>query len=775
MKNMVWVAYVRRLCIVSLVSVCGQAVALPSRPLEYNVPVCIRAQEFNRSLAVRAQFTDIKGTAAAAPFELVAVADDSDAARDGSALLVFKSAAKPERVGTIQFNELCTIHAVKAGSGAWADKAGFLSKPRQLWTYPGSKWGNQKGPHYQPRVSDASEPKLKTNATHFAITSPQGKTGVINQNDPVYIVSRASGPANNRMMWVLNLDQDGVLPVLMSSDDPWGRDPKSGLDGDRRYKAGTMQIGTIDPTLLNDAGWADLARVVPQGVAKPGGNLVAGGKSFSYQPAILGKGAVQYSEQWKSDKPGTMWAKFKVRAQSDIMVHLSTQPKWMDAAGTYFILIGGYKNSRSQIRKGTQVVMEVDVAKGGDPAVLISGGLPANGSMWDDYWIEVEQHDANCVISMGKGSDVGQNVKMSWTDEQPLKFVQYLGLGGLETAVDFEKINMSGNDDTPRVPVGFKQIPGTMNAVALGLYEDKPFMLGINAKSTLWLWDSGSLKTTPWEEVEVKNSHGVKISQVVDVAAAADGATAIVSGKRRVYRLNREKGYWEIVPNKLNKKNKAMIDRIALGNNGTLIGLDKQLRNIYFFNKTEWVLLSEGEGLDIAAAFDGSIYALNTKHQLFVHDGKAWHRIESSFAFSMINALSKDELYGIVLDGKTHKTYVYSKGSWEPLQTADGAEAVGVKDIMALPSNPSCMALLDQQGNIFYRGQQAAKLGDVKAGVLTIVVEEKAKAADKIPVRKGIPLKSKPAPVKPAHLLPKSSAKITAPVAVSVPVVGDKK
>lgn len=694
------------------------------KPLEYNVPVSIRSQQFNRSLVVRAEFADLKPDGAALPFELVAVTDDHVAAKDGSAFVVFKAAADPKRRGPIQYNEICTIEAIKAGGGAWADKVGFFSKRRLMWTFPGSKWGDKDGVHYQIRVSDDTEPALKTEATSFAITSPAGKTGDVLQSDPVYLVSRTPGLSNNRMVWVLNLDQKGVLPVLVSSDDPWGRDPKSGTGGDRRPEAGKFLISEIDTQLLNDEGWRDLARITQEGIAKPGGKYMPGKRSFHYAPAVFGRGMASYHDQWKAEQPANLWVKWRARAKSDVMLHVSTQPKWMDAAGTYFILFGGYKNTRSQIRKGTQVVMEVDVSKGGDPTALVTGGLPGNGSMWDDYWVNLEQVDTKIIITAGKGSEIGKNVKMTWTDEQPLKFVQYIGFGGFDTTVEIEKIAISGNEQSAQIPSDFVQIPGTMKMIGLGLYDKQALLLGINEKGALLQWDTGSIKPSPWNVVALKDDHGAKISKVIDVASAADGTVALVSGKRRVHLLNREKGQWVLLSNKGPKKKKVSIDRIALGNAGTLVGLDKKTKNIYFWHSDVWVLISEGEGLDIAAGFDGSIFALNTKHKVFSYDGKSWKQLESALDFHMISAASKNELYAITLQDKKYKTYVYEKGSWEALQTSEGKDSVGLKDILALPTNPHFLVALDFQGNVYRKGEPKVQLGDIKLGVLDIEVNE---------------------------------------------------
>jgi hypothetical protein len=708
-----------------------------AKPLEYNVPVCIRNQQFNRSLVVRAEFADFKSDSAAAPFELVAVPDDNMAAKDASALVVFKSVANPKKNGPIQYNEICTIEAVKAGTGAWKDKAGFFAKRRLLWTFPGSKWGDKDGVHYQVRVSDDTEPGLKTDAVSFAITSPAGKTGDIAQEDSVYLVSRAPGQSNNRMVWVLNLDQSGVLPVLVSSDDPWGRDPKSGVGGDRRTEAGKFLIGEVDVQLLNDDGWRDLAKITQQGIAKPGGKYTPGGRSFWYAPAVFGRGVALYHDQWKAEHAANLWVKWRARTKSDVMVHVSTQPKWMDAAGTYFIMFGGYKNTRSQIRKGTQVVMEIDLSKGGDPTALVSGGLPGNGSMWDDYWVNLEQVDAKIVITAGKGTEVGKNVKMTWTDEQPLKFVQYVGFGGFDNVVEYEKVVISGNEQSASLPSDFVQIPGTLRSIALGVYDNRALLLGLSAKGMLLQWDTGSLKPSPWNVVAVKDERGAKISKVIDVACAADGTVALVSDKRRVYLLDRDKGRWKLVPNKIAKKKKVSIDRIALGNAGTLVGLDKKTKNIYFWHGGMWHLISEAEGLDIAAGFDGGVYALNTKHQLFVYDGKTWKRLETGLEFHMISAVSKDQLYGIALVDKKHKTYVLEKGSWEPLQTTEGKDSVGLKDILALPTNPHFIVALDMQGNVYRKGEPQVQMGDVKVGVLTLASEDVDDDGKKVSTKKS--------------------------------------
>ena len=757
----------RALCawrvLLGVISLAGATSWLAAKPLEYNVPVCIRSAQFNRSLVVRAGFTDVKATDAAAPFELVAVADDQGAAKDGSAFVVLKSAANPTKIGPVQFNEICTIEAVKAGTGPWTDKVGFFTKRRLIWTFRGSKWPDKDKDgvdvHYQPRVSDDTEPALKTEAINFAITSPSGKTGIIQQEDTVNLVSRATGPSNNRMMWVINLDQDGVLPVLISSDDPWGRDPKSNLGGDRRLEAGKFTIGEIDVQLLNDAGWADLTKIAQQGIAKSGGKYAPGSKAFTYEPAVFGKGNALYSDQWKAEHAGNLWVKWRAKAKSDVMVHISTQPKWMDAAGTYFILLGGYKNTRSQIRKGTQVVMEINVAAGGDPSTLVSGGLPSNGSMWDDYWASIEPQDAKAMISIGKGQKVGEQVKMSWLDEQPLGFVQYIGFGGLDSTVDFDKIVISGNEQTAQLPIDFALIPGnTMKAIGLGIANGQALLLGITDSGSLWQWDQGSLKSQPWNEVEVKDAQGAKIGKAIDIAAAPDGAVALVNNKRRVYLLNREKARWELVSNKAAKNKKVSIDRIALGNARTLIGLDKKTKNIYFKQDDAWTLISEGEGLDIAAAFDGNIYALNSKHQLFSYDGKVWNRLETNLAFSMISAVSKDELYGIVLEGKKHKTYVLEKGVWEPLQTAEGSDAAGLKDVLALPTVPHFLVAIDLQGNVYRKGEPQVQLGDVKLAVLKIEAEKGHKGKKPV-LKKNAPhdKKEKLSPAKGAQKIQKKN------------------
>lgn len=695
--------------------------------LEYQTPVCIRAQQFNRFLAVRSEFPDMKGTEAAAPFELVAVSSDHQAVKDGSIIVIFKSASNPAKTGVIEFNQICTIEPVKASVGAWKDKAGFFEKKRLIWTFPGSKWNEKQekdAPHFQPRVSDDAEPALKTDAVNFAITSPAGKIGPVNLGETINIVSRAAGSSNNRLMWVLNLDQGGVLPVLISSDDPWGRDPKSGLGGDRRIEAGKLSIEMVDSSLLGDEGWRDLARVFQSGKAAPGGKFASGGRQFTYEPAIFGKGNALYADGWKGDKVGTVWVKFRARAKSDIMVYVSTQPKWMDAAGTYCFFFGAYNNTRSQIRKGTQVVMEVDVAKQGDPTSLITG----NGSMWDDYWVSVEQtEDGKAVLTAGKGKKVGDLVKMSWTDEAPLKFVQYVGFGGWSNPVEFDAIAQSGNEIGAKIPADFVRVPGMVKALALGLHEGKIFIFGIGEKGGLLSWDSGSIKPNPWNIVTAKDSQGARIMKILDVGAAADGTIALVSSKRRVYTFNRAKNIWEILSNKVvGKKKKAMLDRIAVGNANTIVGLDKKTKNIYLFQDDAWILISEGEGLDIAAGYDGSVFALNTKRELFSWENKAWKRVDTSFKFSMISAASKDDLYGTVFEGKKRKTYVFTKGSWEALQTAEGSDAAGLKDILVLPTKPIFTVVLDEQGNVYRKGDLSAQIDDaIKIGRPVVAVDKK--------------------------------------------------
>ncbi|XP_048247355.1 uncharacterized protein LOC124145114 [Haliotis rufescens] len=109
------------------------------------------------------------------------------------------------------------------------------------------------------------------------------------------------------------------------------------------------------------------------------------------------------SEQGVDLAPGTTSFKFKVRASNDAHLVL-LQADGVTDENAYEVVIGGWNNTQSVIRKGMAQANRVTTRH-----------TPLFAFHSHDFWISWE----NGVIAVGTGMEVGVGTFMSWTDPSP--------------------------------------------------------------------------------------------------------------------------------------------------------------------------------------------------------------------------------------------------------------------------------------------------------------------------------------------------------------------
>ncbi|CAE7252929.1 unnamed protein product [Symbiodinium natans] len=155
-------------------------------------------------------------------------------------------------------------------------------------------------------------------------------------------------------------------------------------------------------------------------------------------------------------EPSSFRFSFCTRCSHDIRVYFSStaEPQRDDCdlsdkrwtSTTYMFAIGFDQNRVSYISKGiTQSKHSVHVEK--DPLVRCTtskeGDLSAIG-IWDRYWFEVVP-GGNALVRCGRGP-FGENVMMSFEDTDPIRNLQYIGVGCWREPTVYCDLQVSSGD-----------------------------------------------------------------------------------------------------------------------------------------------------------------------------------------------------------------------------------------------------------------------------------------------------------------------------------------
>ena len=213
--------------------------------------------------------------------------------------------------------------------------------------------------------------------------------------------------------------------------------------------------------------------VIP--IAGSGSLPVSGGAasitpSFTFDPSRYGRDAIVYNATtWVAParSEGNFTVKFKARGQKDLYVQLSPSPSAM-AGKVYNINIGGDNNTTTWVRNDTTGAGTIIGNKVTNSSALITGGLPGDGSTWDDYSIKIVNND---IISLCKGPIIGANKAVEWfippiiliptlptpkiIEVRLSQNVKYVGFGGYSSVIQFANIQIVPNDQVIAIKSSF--------------------------------------------------------------------------------------------------------------------------------------------------------------------------------------------------------------------------------------------------------------------------------------------------------------------------------
>jgi len=121
--------------------------------------------------------------------------------KNGNNFFVIQSVDYPGRVGSVYYNEPIKIISMVSGPGIKTE-AGVQPKPRVWWVHHPARHF----PEYCEVIVSFPESKHIIESekfTHFAFVSPVGKTGKIQEGDPVKIKSLSGDPKSDQaFLWV---------------------------------------------------------------------------------------------------------------------------------------------------------------------------------------------------------------------------------------------------------------------------------------------------------------------------------------------------------------------------------------------------------------------------------------------------------------------------------------------------------------------------------------------------------------------------------------------
>lgn len=128
---------------------------------------------------------------------------------------------------------------------------------------------------------------------------------------------------------------------------------------------------------------------------------------------------------------------FEAKGANDILTCFHTEDKLCvghegreDTAPAYEILIGGWLNTKTVIRK--QGSIQAAVTKMAKPDAVITK------TDFDKYWISIEGDR----LAVGKG-EPGENKILSWRDTKPVKGISYIGFGSWHNPVLIKNIKIT--------------------------------------------------------------------------------------------------------------------------------------------------------------------------------------------------------------------------------------------------------------------------------------------------------------------------------------------
>lgn len=132
-----------------------------------------------------------------------------------------------------------------------------------------------------------------------------------------------------------------------------------------------------------------------------------------------------WSEQWQLPVPGKSAIFFKASAKNDI--HIGLSDAMMTKDPMYEIVIGGWGNTKSVIRRNAQ-----------GQAIKESAVAVRKPGVADDYWVMVDKDKK--TISAGYGTVAGKNVIIEANDYYFLSNVSYFAFSSWNTPIEYSDV-----------------------------------------------------------------------------------------------------------------------------------------------------------------------------------------------------------------------------------------------------------------------------------------------------------------------------------------------
>lgn len=148
----------------------------------------------------------------------------------------------------------------------------------------------------------------------------------------------------------------------------------------------------------------------------------------SFRPRGRNGAYLDWRAAWRLHPTGDTALLFRARARSDIHVGLS--PTMHVTTPMYEIVIGGWGNSRSVLRRKPQ-----------GAAVATSNARIAHPGQWDDYYIRLER--STRTVWVGRGSKVGQEVLLRYQDPAFLDGAVYFSFSEWDMPVEYSNLRLT--------------------------------------------------------------------------------------------------------------------------------------------------------------------------------------------------------------------------------------------------------------------------------------------------------------------------------------------
>jgi len=143
--------------------------------------------------------------------------------------------------------------------------------------------------------------------------------------------------------------------------------------------------------------------------------------------SVMGKYLSWKPLEWVTNIPGSILVTFEAKGPDNIVVAFS--PEAQPCLEMYEIVIGGWKDSKSVIRRETQGV---------DRALKTQSRLCSRNSFLK-YWATLKDG----VVSVGTGAESGNNVILAWRDPVPMKDVKYVSFTSWDGDVRYRNVVVS--------------------------------------------------------------------------------------------------------------------------------------------------------------------------------------------------------------------------------------------------------------------------------------------------------------------------------------------